>query len=190
MQVPDQTEDDCKRRIRELSEQVALLQSEKEESDMKKRDVEEENEQLVKSLQKLSRPDEPSDIGPLAASSVSGPLAESPEAQIAKLAEGKTAFQRAEIMQTRQSFLANTLMRFMENADWAAITNTLNTATDLTLDMVCTMLDGQGMTVLHHACRLQAEEYIKRFIEHAPAVVNWPSFSYPAKPACWTPLMC
>ena len=94
--------------------------------------------------------------------------------------EGKSSFEREEIMQKRQSFHANTLMRFMENADWAAITNTLNTAADLNLDMVCCMLGGQDMTVLHHACRLQAEEYIKRFIEHAPEVVNWPSFKYPA----------
>lgn len=80
-------------------------------------------------------------------------------------------------------------MRLFEDSDWVQITNMLSTA-DIDLAFVCTLRDGNGMSVLHHACRLQAESYITRFIEFAPEVCNWPTYKTPSKPVHWTPLMC
>ena len=156
---------------------------------MEKNTVLDVNQKLVKDMQNLSTSPPavlPDDIAaPLAVSS-SEPLASS-SPRSSTMSQAQIAFD-AEMVTLKATYRqANALMAALENANWTLVTNMLETG-KLNLPLICTQTDGNGMTALHHACRLQAEPYILRFLENAPDVTNWPSYVLPAKPARFTPM--
>ena len=46
-----------------------------------------------------------------------------------------------------------------------------------------------GMTILHHACRMMQREWIEQVFSWSPDAVNLPSYAN-SKPCLWTPLQC
>ena len=181
------------KRLAELSERVQVLQAEKEIADMRESNLRGDNHALRESLQHVRVMPVPA--GPITGwpAGGGGGAPGSPTASGGGGAPGAPVRTFAEEQERLQRVynVAALMMRAMQNCEYPAVTNLLEDSVPVEdLPVICTTRDNNGMTPLHHACRLQARGFVDIFLEHGADVANWFTHAEPHKPAKWTPLLC